>query len=588
MFYKLLQLIETTAQSLKKFDKSLVKSIKIKATNIVNQIFPFEMDKTNLINWLTLQLIKNPNHELNYCKDYIADQINNINFNNDQLTWEILKQNTDQWHNSLIDKRSIGRKGKIAPPILKFKDGWFWTQLGSSCEQEAASMGHCGNKFGKPTDRILSLRDPQNVPHLTFILNNHAIGESKGRFNEKPNKKYHKYIVELLKQPYIYIIMGGGYRPESNFELSDLTKKQQRNVLKVNPNIENHITYIVDNVSPENYAEFIRDNNLAYKILLHNSQSESQAGNYEYEYKNKKFIQTYYPKNNSNFVNSKIQRIVELAKESLSPIKKIQLEIEKNNDFSQKLLKQIEILLKEHSRRGYNRIQIDYNDLMTFMRFVKLNYPEKFKQLYQMINEKSNIVTYLIATDTPVDHYMYFDLSNSDLDNILDELEKNKLPIPDELTQQIQMRNDWSVNYAEPFSYTIDFLNSASEFLNAQNYTFKDVVKFDKLSPISYKQCKQIEKIIGKQNMIVLVMAAISVKIKYEPNILSGHHLIIKFLNTVIDKVNFSNEFYTMLAKEIINNNYSKNENILNIVQTLFKKNFLPEYKYMQFIKNKP
>ncbi len=112
--------------------------------------------------------------------------------------------------------------------ILDFKDGYVWMDLHrSGCQQEAASMGHCGNGAGKRGETILSLRKHirSNIyrPVLTFILDGTGrLGEMKGRGNNKPAEKYHKYIVGLLKLPRITGIKGGGYMPENNFKLSDM------------------------------------------------------------------------------------------------------------------------------------------------------------------------------------------------------------------------------------------------------------------------------------------------------------------------------------------------------------------------------
>ena len=106
-----------------------------------------------------------------------------------------------------------------------------WYDLGKgSCNDEANAMGHCGNQPSeKPGDRIFSLRKKVNIggdtyfkPHLTFIFNDGFLGEMKGRANEKPAPRYHKYIFELLKLPIIEGIIGGGYEPENNFQIDDL------------------------------------------------------------------------------------------------------------------------------------------------------------------------------------------------------------------------------------------------------------------------------------------------------------------------------------------------------------------------------
>lgn len=117
-----------------------------------------------------------------------------------------------------------------------------WYRLGeesSNCEGDA--MGHCGNTASpRSGDDIFSLRqiiehDGQKYhrPSLTFIVNGGVLGEMKGRANQKPNKKYHPYIMELLKSDYIEGIFGGGYQPENNFQLSDLSEEDIEELKKV-------------------------------------------------------------------------------------------------------------------------------------------------------------------------------------------------------------------------------------------------------------------------------------------------------------------------------------------------------------------
>lgn len=144
----------------------------------------------------------------------------------------------------VYDKDEVGKGLKI---IIDFKDGYYWVQLDRPyCTQEGDAMGHCGNKASwAPGDTILSLRklikrSPNNEstwlwePALTFVMDKAGfLGEMKGRSNEKPAKKYHKYIIELLKNDIIEgITEGKGYRPENNFELSDLTTAEQDDVEK--------------------------------------------------------------------------------------------------------------------------------------------------------------------------------------------------------------------------------------------------------------------------------------------------------------------------------------------------------------------
>jgi len=132
------------------------------------------------------------------------------------------------------------------PAWIKFQDGWQWQYLDrKACEREAKSMQHCGNAPSrKPGDKILSLREPVErdgktlwLPHLTFIFNDGQLGEMKGFKNQKPAPKFHPYIVKLLEDERIKKVKGGGYKPQNNFKLKDLTEQQHQALEKVRPEL---------------------------------------------------------------------------------------------------------------------------------------------------------------------------------------------------------------------------------------------------------------------------------------------------------------------------------------------------------------
>lgn len=127
--------------------------------------------------------------------------------------------------------------------LIDFKDGYVWMDLRrAGCPQEAAAMGHCGNGSGRNGDTVLSLRkhirDDIYRPCLTFILNNGMLGEMKGRGNDKPAQRYHKYIVALLKHERVEGIKGGGYMPENNFKVTDLPTDEREALMTSHPHLE--------------------------------------------------------------------------------------------------------------------------------------------------------------------------------------------------------------------------------------------------------------------------------------------------------------------------------------------------------------
>lgn len=148
------------------------------------------------------------------------------------------------------DSNPIGQSRKGISIVKQFANDYYWVNLKQySCRLEANAMGHCGNTAsGQQGENILSFRklikkskDENHwfwEPHLTFILDkNGFLGEMKGRANEKPDEKYHKYIIALLEDPIIKGIKGGGYAPERNFDITDLSEEQQNKLYDKKPGL---------------------------------------------------------------------------------------------------------------------------------------------------------------------------------------------------------------------------------------------------------------------------------------------------------------------------------------------------------------
>jgi len=134
--------------------------------------------------------------------------------------------------------------------FMTFDDGWVWHLIDSmNCDMEADSMTHCGNRYGREGDKVLSLRKQVEIgpddedyeegtyylPHATFILNDGVLGEMKGVKNNKPGQRLHRYIIPLLEDDRIEGFGFGGHEPEYNFALEDLPEQTAKKIIADKP-----------------------------------------------------------------------------------------------------------------------------------------------------------------------------------------------------------------------------------------------------------------------------------------------------------------------------------------------------------------
>jgi hypothetical protein len=168
--------------------------------------------------------------------------------------------------------------------IKQFPNEYYWVDLKkSSCRLEGDASGHCGNTASNgPTETVLSFRKLNKrgkdestwlwEPHMTFILDKSdgMIGEMKGRNNKKPNEEYHKYIIPLLLDPLIKGIKGGGYAPEENFSLADLTDDQREKLFNKKPALMSITDYFK---KLGKTPELIEKVNAAWSLLVNNDSS---------------------------------------------------------------------------------------------------------------------------------------------------------------------------------------------------------------------------------------------------------------------------------------------------------------------------
>jgi hypothetical protein len=217
-----------------------------KVENLYGTSMQGTLDLTKISHYLSLPIDKIQSFRFLYQDPREVDSL----FSNYEKEWKDSQQEEAQW----VDMTEEFKNGDVET-LYNFSDGFAWLDLKRNyCSKEGEAMGHCGNRASyKSTDTVLSLRKLQRRgdkifgrPSLTFILekNDGKLGEMKGRANAKPDEKYHPYILKLFEVKrsggnyVVQRIVGGGYAPESNFQLSDLSESDLKNLYLKRPDLK--------------------------------------------------------------------------------------------------------------------------------------------------------------------------------------------------------------------------------------------------------------------------------------------------------------------------------------------------------------
>lgn len=174
-------------------------------------------------------------------KDWLAGD-GNPNIRN--ITWDEAGDLATNWHNNL----SVG--GELSSDIMdgkddiihKFDDGFMWVvHTDNECKSSEKSMGHCGraSEYGMYLLRLIKGNEEFVTgdwdPDEKYII------QLKGKGNNKPHEKYHKYILWLLLDwgNIDELKTNEGYKPDTNFHLSDLSLEDYNRVLSKAPELMN-------------------------------------------------------------------------------------------------------------------------------------------------------------------------------------------------------------------------------------------------------------------------------------------------------------------------------------------------------------
>ena len=181
----------------------------------------------------------------------------NQNFQNDDF--DEVYQDSVQWHE---EKEATGQTIQVegdAEVIHTFNNGYYWVDNhDSDCKIEGDAMGHCGSTRA---DTILSLRSPKGEPHISVAFDyDGTYTQAKGKGNNKPAEKYHRYMEWLFTNGGDYQIKK--YRPEyqkeSDYTIEDLPENIREDVLNKYPSIDphHHLKSIINNDSLSDKQKF--------------------------------------------------------------------------------------------------------------------------------------------------------------------------------------------------------------------------------------------------------------------------------------------------------------------------------------------
>lgn len=218
-----------------------------------------------------------------------------------QYTWDEAEEASRDWHNSLRGGGKVDNIDDGAKLIHKFPDGYYWAMTESfSCTKSGKSMQHCAT--ASEIDMYLLHLRKNNEEFLTadWHPKEKFIIQLKGKQNDKPVPKYYKYILWLILDSGMVkeLRTTQGYKPETNFQITDLPTNAMMTIAEKNPDVidlgellyqmDNPNEFInklfgkesfVSNLSPSDVSIFMENSNNSSElvdILMSNSEFYSE------------------------------------------------------------------------------------------------------------------------------------------------------------------------------------------------------------------------------------------------------------------------------------------------------------------------
>lgn len=170
----------------------------------------------------------------NYIKDWVESP-NTPKINLTQYTWDEAENKATEWHDSLEQGDQIENIDKNSETIYSFDDGFYWALTKDSyCSASEESMGHCASATNEGMYLMHLRRNNEEFITADWDPNDKFVIQLKGKKNSKPKEMYHKYITWFLVDSGMVdeLRTTEGYKPETNFKLTDLSENGLRYYLK--------------------------------------------------------------------------------------------------------------------------------------------------------------------------------------------------------------------------------------------------------------------------------------------------------------------------------------------------------------------
>jgi hypothetical protein len=145
------------------------------------------------------------------------------------IGFDVAEQRSRKWHQRLRQRptESITPEPENGTEIvISYPDGWSWRKiLGKDAMiREGEIMGHCVGRLGyyeqviRAKTAIVSLRDAQNVPHVTIEIDERqsAVRQIRGKQNQAVIDKYLPRVADFLKSRQWESIAFDGASPIAN------------------------------------------------------------------------------------------------------------------------------------------------------------------------------------------------------------------------------------------------------------------------------------------------------------------------------------------------------------------------------------